>query len=132
MGLLLGENSNMALCEIKVWLLQAYYDISRISNAKPGFIKILEKYYFFLCFMGKSMENNDRDMSNLDSWMMAHNNTNWIMEQKEASSHDRINMTQFGLEHDQKKFTLMNVNLGTWPKNWHWWMLTIEHDQIYI
>ena len=35
---------------------------------------------------------------------------------KEASSHDKINMTELGLEYDQKIYTMMNVNIGTWPK----------------
>ena len=34
----------------------------------------------------------------------------------EASSHDRIKMTKLWLEHDQKCFTPMNLNIGTWPK----------------
>ena len=49
---------------------------------------------------------------------------------EEASSHDPIKMTQFRLEYDRKylhlqtltlehdrKFTLTNINVGTWPKS---------------
>ena len=35
---------------------------------------------------------------------------------KEASSLDRIKMTKFWLEYDQKIFTLTNVNVGTRSK----------------
>ena len=34
----------------------------------------------------------------------------------EASSHDQIKMTKFGLDYDQKIFTPTNLNFGTWLK----------------
>ena len=37
---------------------------------------------------------------------------------REASYFDRINMTQNGLEYDRKKFTTMNMTVGTWPKDY--------------
>ena len=40
-----------------------------------------------------------------------------IQHRVKASSLDRINMTEFQLEHDQKKFTPTNFNMRTWPKN---------------
>ena len=46
----------------------------------------------------------------------------------EASSHDRINMIKFRLEHDQKIFT-RDSNNWTWPKNLQQWTLTIEREQ---
>ena len=36
----------------------------------------------------------------------------------EASYFDRIDMTKNGLEYYQKKFTLTNMNVGTWPKDY--------------
>ena len=37
---------------------------------------------------------------------------------KEASSHDQINMTELRLEYDQKMFTMMNINIGYF--NWQY------------
>ena len=37
---------------------------------------------------------------------------------QEASYFDRINMTKNGLEYDRKKFTPMNMNVGTWLKDY--------------
>ena len=47
----------------------------------------------------------------------------------EASSHDQIKKTKLWLEYDQKFFTIMNINIRTWPKNSQCRMWTIEHDQ---
>ena len=43
------------------------------------------------------------------------NEINWQLflfspQKTEASSHDRINMTEFWLEYDQKIFTMTNIN----------------------
>ena len=37
---------------------------------------------------------------------------------KEASSLDRINMTEFCLDYDQKIFIPTNLNIRAWPKDY--------------
>ena len=36
----------------------------------------------------------------------------------EASSHDQIKMTEFWLDFDYKIFSLTNLNVRTWPKDY--------------